>query len=52
VAPHSEGQAVGFERAGLGVDADSSTGAFRLYEKLGYRAVTTRIQHRLTQPPA
>ena len=45
------GDAAGFERAGLAVDADSPTGAFRLYEKLGYRAVTTRIQHRLTQPP-
>jgi ribosomal protein S18 acetylase RimI-like enzyme len=45
------GQAAGFERAGLGVDTDSPTGAFRLYEKLGYRPIATQVVHRrLTSP--
>ena len=41
------GAAVGFEHSGLGVDADSPTGAFRLYENLGYRNVSSKIVHQL-----
>jgi mycothiol synthase len=42
------GAAAGFERSDLGVDADSPTGAFRLYESLGYRRISTTIRYRLT----
>lgn len=41
------GQAAGFDRSGLGVDSENPSGASRLYEQLGYRAVTTKILHRL-----
>lgn len=41
------GAAAGFERSGLGVDADSPTGAFRLYEHLGYRNISSKILHQL-----
>jgi GNAT superfamily N-acetyltransferase len=43
------GASAGFERSSLGVDADSPTGAFRLYENLGYRRVSTSIRYRLSQ---
>ncbi|TCC53111.1 GNAT family N-acetyltransferase [Kribbella capetownensis] len=42
------GQESGFERSSLGVDADSPTGAGRLYESLGYTAISTEILHRLS----
>ena len=45
------GASAGFERSSLGVDADSPTGAFRLYESLGYRRVSTTIRYRLTLSP-
>jgi len=32
-------------RAGLGVDTDSPTGAFRLYESIGYRATDTSVMY-------
>jgi mycothiol synthase len=46
------GASAGFERSSLGVDADSPTGAFRLYESLGYRRISTTIRHRLTLSPS
>jgi mycothiol synthase len=35
----------GLDAAGLGVDTDSPTGAFGLYESLGYRAVETTVMY-------
>jgi mycothiol synthase len=35
----------GLEAAGLGVDTDSPTGAFRLYESMGYRAADTTVMY-------
>ncbi|GAA0960539.1 mycothiol synthase [Kribbella koreensis] len=46
------GEAAGFERAGLNVDAASPTGAQRLYEQLGFRTVHTKVLYRLTRDPA
>jgi mycothiol synthase len=37
--------------AGLGVDTDNVTGALRLYEGLGFRAVRTRVSWTLDLPP-
>jgi mycothiol synthase len=42
------GQESGFERSSLGVDADNQTGASRLYESLGFVAVSSSIRYRLT----
>jgi len=42
------GQESGFERSSLGVDADSPTGASRLYGSLGFVAVSSSIWYRLT----
>jgi mycothiol synthase len=42
------GQASGYQRAGLGVDADSPTGAYRLYESLGFAPVSTKVRQRLS----
>lgn len=36
-------RAQGFDTAGLGVDAENLTGALQLYERLGFRAIKTRI---------
>jgi ribosomal protein S18 acetylase RimI-like enzyme len=36
-------KAEGMDTVGLGVDADSLTNALRLYEKLGFKAVKTRV---------
>lgn len=41
-----QGVAAGYERSTLGVDADSPTGAVRLYERLGYRAEQTWVAQR------
>ena len=38
--------------AGLGVDTENVTGALRLYEGLGFRAVRTRVSWTLGLPPA
>ena len=35
----------GLDAAGLGVDTDSPSGAFRLYESLGYRATGTTVMY-------
>lgn len=35
----------GLQAAGLGVDTDSPTGAFRLYESMGYRAADTTVMY-------
>ena len=35
----------GLDAAGLGVDTDSPTGAFRLYESMGYRATDTTVMY-------
>ena len=35
----------GLDAAGLGVDTDSPTGAFRLYESMGYRATDTNVMY-------
>jgi ribosomal protein S18 acetylase RimI-like enzyme len=35
----------GLDAAGLGVDTDSPTGAFRLYESMGYRAADTTVMY-------
>ncbi|TCO24575.1 mycothiol synthase [Kribbella steppae] len=40
------GQTNGYQRAGLGVDADNPTGASRLYESLGFSSVSTKILQR------
>jgi ribosomal protein S18 acetylase RimI-like enzyme len=37
--------------AGLGVDTDNVTGALRLYERLGFRTVRTRVSWTLDLPP-
>ena len=42
------GQAIGFERSALGVDADNPTGASQLYKSLGFVTVTSEIQQRLS----
>lgn len=39
----------GLEAAGLGVDSDNPTGAFQLYESLGYQAGETMVMHALTE---
>lgn len=39
-------KADGFDTATLDVDADSPTGAFGLYERIGFAVVDTRIVHR------
>ena len=36
-------RALGFDEAALGVDTENPTGAFRLYESLGYRVVATEV---------
>jgi mycothiol synthase len=38
--------------AGLGVDTENVTGALRLYERLGFRTVRTRVSWTLALPPA
>jgi mycothiol synthase len=38
--------------AGLGVDTENVTGALRLYERLGFRAVRSRVSWTLPLPPA
>ncbi|MDX6278952.1 MAG: mycothiol synthase [Kribbellaceae bacterium] len=43
------GEEAGFERAGLNVDAESPTGAGRLYERLGFRTVHSKILYRQTR---
>lgn len=35
----------GLDAAGLGVDTDSPTGAFRLYESMGYQATDTNVMY-------
>ena len=35
----------GLDAAGLGVDTDSPTGAFGLYESMGYRAAETTVMY-------
>lgn len=35
----------GLDAAGLGVDTDSPTGAFGLYESMGYRSTTTTVMY-------
>jgi len=37
--------------AGLGVDSANVTGALRLYERLGFRTVRTRVSWTLDLPP-
>ena len=39
------------QSAGLGVDTENVTGALRLYEGLGFRAVRTRVSWTLDLPP-
>lgn len=39
----------GFERVGLGVDAESATGAVALYERAGMRVATTNLQYEKVQ---
>jgi ribosomal protein S18 acetylase RimI-like enzyme len=39
------------ESAGLGVDTENVTGALRLYEGLGFRAVRARVSWTLDLPP-
>lgn len=43
-------KAAGLDGAGLGVDADSPTGAQRLYQGLGYQATDTMIMYGLIDP--
>lgn len=43
-------RAAGLDGAGLGVDADSPTGAQRLYQGLGYQATDTMIMYGLIDP--
>lgn len=40
----------GLEAAGLGVDAASPTGAYGLYEQLGYRVTSRFLVHTRTEP--
>jgi ribosomal protein S18 acetylase RimI-like enzyme len=35
----------GFTHAALGVDSESPTGAYRLYQKLGFGPLTKSVQH-------
>ena len=37
----------GFTHAALGVDSESQTGAYRLYQKLGFTELTKSVQHQL-----
>ncbi len=43
--------AAGCTRADLEVDSDNVTGALRLYERLGFRAVRTQVSWSTTVPP-
>jgi hypothetical protein len=36
---------LGFDEAALGVDTQNPSGAFKLYESLGYRVVATEVQY-------
>lgn len=40
----------GLSAAGLGVDSDSPSGAFQLYEGLGYVATDTKVMYARTEP--
>jgi ribosomal protein S18 acetylase RimI-like enzyme len=40
-------QEAGFDHAMLGVDSDSLTGAYRLYESLGFRPLHRQVQHQI-----
>lgn len=40
-------RAAGFDHAMLGVDSDSLTGAYRLYESLGFRPLHRQVQHQI-----
>jgi len=42
----SAARAEGYDQASLGVDADSLTGAVRLYERVGFTVDNTWISHR------
>jgi len=42
----SAARADGYDQASLGVDADSLTGAVRLYEHVGFTVAHTRIAYR------
>lgn len=41
----------GLAAAGLGVDSDNPSGAFRLYERLGYEATDTVVMYARTEDP-
>ena len=47
-ASHQAFRAAGFTHAALGVDRDNPTGAYALYERLGYRTLTRTIVRQLT----
>jgi mycothiol synthase len=46
VTAMSAGRAEGYDQASLGVDADSLTGAVRLYERVGFTVALTRTEFR------
>lgn len=46
-ASHAAFRAAGFTHAALGVDRDNPTGAYTLYERLGYRPMTRTISRQL-----
>ncbi len=45
-------KAAGFTHSALGVDRDNPTGAYSLYERLGYRTMSRLIVHELAVPAA
>ena len=50
VAALRAGAAAGCDTAGLQVDTENPTGAFGLYQRLGFRPVRTRVQWACTRP--
>ena len=51
VAALRAGTAAGCDTAGLQVDTENPTGAFGLYQRLGFTPVRTRVQWACTRPP-
>jgi mycothiol synthase len=51
VAALRAGAAAGCDTAGLQVDTENPTGAFGLYQRLGFAPVRTRVQWACTRPP-
>ena len=52
VAALRAGAAAGCDTAGLQVDTENPTGAFGLYQRLGFAPIRTRVQWTRTLPPA